>query len=65
MTYITPPTGEGKPAINADELVRAWGSSPVHLKRLLNRYRRYFTDREIVAAMAQSAELADAIGRRR
>jgi hypothetical protein len=54
------------PLIDAAELARAMRSSATSFRALVRRYRsRGITDREIVAAMAASPHIIDALGRGR
>jgi hypothetical protein len=65
MEDLVHQTNERKPAaIDAAELIRAKRLSPTHFKHLLERYRkRGVTTAEIIAAMAASPLLIDALGR--
>jgi len=69
MTEILDTTEACKPALDASdaaELIRARRASPQQLKKLLKFHRdRGVSDREIIAAMAASPVLVDAIGRGR
>jgi len=68
MAHIPSPAPEDKRLSEdaAAELIGALRSSPGRLETLLCRYRSAgFSDREIVAAMAASPRLINAIGRRR
>jgi hypothetical protein len=67
MSDLVHQTNKCKPAaIDAAELIRAKRSSSAHFKHLLERYRkRGVTTTEIIAAMAASPLLIDAIGRGR
>jgi DNA-directed RNA polymerase specialized sigma24 family protein len=68
MTHIPSLAPEDKQLSEdaAAELIGALRSSPERLETLLYRYRNAgFSNREIVAAMAASPRLVNAIGRRR
>jgi hypothetical protein len=63
LTYLE---NDSKPPIDAADLIRAKKSSPARFERLFNRYKNQgFSTAEIVAAMAASPLLVDAIGRGR
>jgi len=65
MSSYTNSPNQSDAIIDAAALISAM-RSPKRLEKLLERYRRHgFTEREIVAAMAASPRLVDAIGRRR
>lgn len=57
-------TNECKPAIDVAKLARALRSSSASFRALVREYRSHgITERDIVAAMAASPLLIDAIGR--
>jgi hypothetical protein len=67
MTEITDCTDKCKPvAIDVASLAHAMRSSPTSFRAMVRAYERQgVTSREIVAAMAASPHLIDAVGRRR